>query len=68
MKELLNTLHNRHKIVAEKYGPKVAHASHVGEGVYLGGTLFLEHHAMIYIYGGLFALWVVHTVVIGMEK
>lgn len=65
---VLEILHNRHKIVRERFGPKVAHASHVGEGVYLGGTLYLDHQFMVYIYGGMFVLWIAHTIIIGFEK
>lgn len=61
-------LHNRHKIVRDRYGHKVAHASHIGEGVYLGSTLWLDHTLMVYVYGGLFVVWIAHTVVVGLEK
>lgn len=68
MKELLEILHHRHRIVRDRYGHRVAHVAHVGEGCYLGSALWLDHAAMPYVYGGLFAVWIVHTVVIGFEK
>jgi hypothetical protein len=65
MKELLGLLHKRHKVVAEKYGKHVAVAAHAGEGVYLGSALFASHEFTYYVYGGLFVVWIVHTLVIG---
>jgi len=64
---VLQTLHDRHKIVRDRYGHTVAHASHVGEGCYLGSALWLDHQFMFYVYGALFVLWLAHTIVLGLE-
>jgi hypothetical protein len=65
MKEVMEHLHKRHEYVAQKYGKPVAAATHAGEGVYLASSLFLSHEIVYYVYGCLFVVWVVHTVVIG---
>jgi len=66
--KVLEILHKRHKVVAERYGPHVAHATHVGEGVYLGSAMWLDHHLMVYVYGGLFVIWCCHTIIVGFEE
>jgi hypothetical protein len=64
---LVKIIHERHKIVRDRYGHTAAHATHLGEGAYLSASLWLDHHLMFYVYGGLFGLWIVHTVIVGLE-
>lgn len=68
MKQVIECLHKRHEFLAQKYGKPVAAASHVGEGFYLAGSLFASHEFVYYVYGGLFVVWVVHTIVVGIGE
>lgn len=66
--QLWEIVHKRHRIVRDRYGHRVAVATHIGEGAYFASFAFgLSHEFIGPLYVGLFVVWCCHTVIVGFE-